>query len=89
MISRVEPILLSQGESSLRKQNAVLIIAIALVLAAPSVALAYKKKATSSEHFHFSYSETHWANVQEHSNSPTVQPAALSFGTVGKSAGYK
>ena len=73
----------------MRKQHAVLIIAIALVLAAPSVALAYKKKATSSEHFHFSYRETNWSHTQHHSNSPILQPAALSFGTAGKSAGYK
>jgi len=83
MISRVEPILLSQGESSLRKQNAVLIIAIAIVV--PSVALAHKK-ISSDEHFHFSYSETHWAHAQEH--SPPVQQASQFLG-IGKSAGYK
>ena len=86
---RVVPILISQEESSMRKKKAVLTIAIALVLAAPSVSLASKKKATSSEHFHFSFSETHLSYAQPHSSSPTVQPAALSFGTVGKSAGYK
>jgi hypothetical protein len=72
----------------MRKQNAVLIVAIALVLATPSVALAHKKKATSSEHFHFSHSETNrslhpgpaeWREDRE----------ALGHGTVGKSAGFK
>jgi hypothetical protein len=74
----------------MRKQNAVLTIAIVLVLAAPSVALAYKKNASSSsERLHFSYSETSWSHTQQRSNSATVQRAALTFGTVGKSAGYK
>jgi hypothetical protein len=82
----------------MRKQNAVLIIAIALVLAAPPVALAHKKKATSSEHFHFSHSETNRSLIQHHSNSPIHHPApaewredreALGHGTVGKSAGFK
>ncbi len=73
----------------MRKQNAVLIVAIALVLAAPSVALAHKKKATSSEHFHFSHSETNRSLIPPGLAEWREDREALGHGTVGKSAGFK
>jgi len=75
--------------SSMRKQDAVLIVAMAFVLAAPSVALAYKKKASGENLSHEQMQQIYWSYTQQRSSSHIVQQAAFTVTTVGKSGGYK